>query len=243
MIVLPAIDLLGGEAVRLRQGDYDQVTVYNEDPADQARLFADAGAEWIHVVDLDGARAGRPMNLEAVARITQASPAWIELGGGLRSLDDLEAAFDAGVDRFVLGTSLVTRPDFARQAAERFPGRIVAGVDARDGLVSIEGWMEGTVMSALELIGELKEMGISRVAYTDIMRDGTGAGVDAVAYSVITRAAGIPVIASGGVASLDDVAALRDAEEDIDGVIVGRALYEGAFTLEDALSVASGRSA
>ena len=239
MIVIPAIDLLDGKAVRLRQGDYDQVTVYNEDPAAQARLWAEGGAEWIHVVDLDGARSGAPVNLDAVALITQATAAWVELGGGLRTMDDLEAAFDVGVDRFVLGTALVDDPDFAREACATYPGRVAAGVDARDGLVSIEGWREGTVVSALELIGELKAMGIARVAYTDIERDGMGTGIDPVVYAVVTRAAGLPVIASGGVASLDDIRALRDADAPIEGVIVGRALYDGAFTLAQAVDVAA----
>lgn len=240
MIVLPAIDLLDGKAVRLRQGDYDQVTVYNDDPADQARLWAQGGAEWIHVVDLDGARDGEPVNLDAVARITQATSAWVELGGGLRSMADLKAAFDVGVDRFVLGTALVTDPDFARAACALYPGRVIAGVDAREGLVSIEGWRAGTIVSALELIGELKEMGIARVAYTDIARDGMGTGIDPAAYAVVTHATELPVIASGGVASLDDIVALRDSEAPVDGVILGRALYDGVFTLEQALQAAAG---
>ena len=239
MIVIPAIDLLDGMAVRLRQGDYKQVTVYNDDPADQARAFAAAGASWIHVVDLDGARTGRPVNLDAVALITQSVPTWVELGGGLRTMEDLEAAFDVGVDRFILGSALLKDPDFAREACATYPGRVAAGVDARDGMVSIEGWREGTSLPAMELIRDLKEMGVSRVAYTDISRDGMGTGIDAAAYAEIAQRARIPVVASGGVASLDDIRALRNEETPIEGVIVGRALYEQSFTLQDAIAAAA----
>ena len=242
MIVIPAIDLLGGKAVRLRQGDYAQVTNYNDDPAAQARSWAEGGAEWIHVVDLDGAKAGEPVNLDAVALITQASPAWVELGGGLRTMGDLEAAFEVGVDRFVLGTALVRDPGFAREACAAWPGRVVAGVDARDGLVAIEGWREGTEVPALELIAELADIGVARVAYTDIARDGMGTGIDPAAYAGVAAAAGLPVVASGGVANLDDIRALRDSDTPVEGVIVGRALYDGAFTLAQAVDVAAGRA-
>jgi phosphoribosylformimino-5-aminoimidazole carboxamide ribotide isomerase len=240
MIVIPAIDLLDGKAVRLRQGDYDQVTVYNEDPADQARRFAEAGAEWLHVVDLDGARSGRPVNLDAVARITQAFPGWVDLGGGLRTLDDIDAAFDIAVDRFVLGTALVRDPELALAAVAAYPGRVIAGVDARDGMVSIQGWREGTSVPALEFMGELWATGIKRLIYTDISRDGMGSGIDVAAYAEIARESDMSVVASGGVATLDDIRALRASGAPIEGVIVGRALYEGAFTLEEAIAAGKG---
>jgi phosphoribosylformimino-5-aminoimidazole carboxamide ribotide isomerase len=241
MIVLPAIDLLGGRAVRLRQGSYDDVTVYNDDPVDQALLWAEGGAAWIHLVDLDGARQGGPVNLEAVRAIAGSVDVPLELGGGLRSFEDVRSAFAAGVARVVLGTALVTDPTFAAAVADTFPGRIVAGVDARDGLVAVAGWREGTAVTAAELVGALSELGIDRVIYTDISRDGMGTGIDAGAYARMARESGLPVIASGGVATLGDIEALIAEEEPgIEGVIVGRALYEGAFSLPEAIAIAAG---
>jgi phosphoribosylformimino-5-aminoimidazole carboxamide ribotide isomerase len=240
MIVLPAIDLLGGRAVRLRQGSYEDVTVYNDDPVEQALLWAEGGAEWIHLVDLDGAREGSPVNLDAVAAIADSLDVPLELGGGLRSFEDVRAAFAAGVSRVVLGTALVTDPTFAAAVADAFPGRIVAGVDARDGLVAVAGWREGTAVTATELVGALSEFGIDRVIYTDISRDGMGTGIDAAAYARMARECGLPVIASGGVATLADIAALvAEAEPGIEGVIVGRALYERSFTLPEAIAAAA----
>jgi phosphoribosylformimino-5-aminoimidazole carboxamide ribotide isomerase len=239
MIVLPAIDLLGGKAVRLRQGRYDDVTVYNDDPVAQARLWADGGAEFIHVVDLDGARSGTPGNFDAIAAIVAEVDVPVELGGGLRTADDVARAFDVGVARVVLGTALVTDPAFAREVASAYPGLIVGGVDARDGHVAIAGWREGTAVDATELAGELTSMGIDRVVYTDIARDGVGAGVDADAYARLARAAGVTVIASGGVAGLEDLRALLAvADAGIEGVIIGRALYDGAFSLREAIEAA-----
>ena len=240
MIVLPAIDLLGGKAVRLRQGRYDQVTVYNDDPVAQAREWAEGGAEWIHVVDLDGARDGSPANLDVVAAIAASVDARVELGGGLRTLSDVNRAMDAGVARVVVGTALVTEPGFARSAALAFPGRIVGGVDARDGKVAVAGWKQGTAVDAFELAGELASMGVSRIVYTDISRDGMGSGIDVSAYVELARATTSPVIASGGVASLADIEALAVTGV-IEGVIVGRALYEEAFTLPEAIAAAAAR--
>jgi phosphoribosylformimino-5-aminoimidazole carboxamide ribotide isomerase len=239
MIVLPAIDLLGGRAVRLRQGRYDDVTVYNDDPVAQARIWAEGGAEFIHVVDLDGARDGTPGNFDAVAAIVASVDVAVELGGGLRSSADVERAFGVGVARVVLGTALVTDPTFAREVAAAYPGLIVGGVDARDGQVAIAGWREGTKVDAIELVGELVGMGIGRVVYTDIARDGVGTGIDADAYARLARDSGVAVIASGGVAGLEDIQALRAlAEAGIEGVIIGRALYDEAFTLPDAIAAA-----
>ena len=244
MIVIPAIDLLGGRAVRLRQGSYDDVTVFNDDPVEQALVWAEGGAEWIHLVDLDGAREGSPVNLDAVAAIAGSVDVPVELGGGLRSFEDVRAAFAAGVSRVVLGTVLVTDPTFAAAVADAFPGRIVAGVDARDGLVAVAGWREGTAVKASELVGALSELGIDRVIYTDISRDGMGTGIDAAAYARMARESGLPVIASGGVASLGDIEALvAEREPGIEGVIVGRALYEDVFTLPAAIAAAGAGAA
>lgn len=236
MNILPAIDILDGKAVRLQQGRLDAVTVYNERPVEQARRFIDAGAEWIHVVDLDGAVLGTPANIDLVHRIA-ALGARVQTGGGIRTMDTIARMFDAGVERVVLGTALVKEPILVSEACEEYPG-IVAGIDARDGKVAIEGWREGTDHGVLELILELELLGVSRVAYTDISKDGMQTGVNYGAYRALTTQISIPIIASGGVSSLDDIRDLRTLGVQIEGVIVGRALYEGSFTLEEALAVA-----
>ncbi len=240
---MPAIDLLGGKAVRLRQGSYDDVTVFNDDPVAAAREWAEGGAEWLHIVDLDGARDGVPANLDAIAAIASAVEVPVELGGGLRTAADVERAFDAGATRVVLGTALVKDPAFARTAAQRHPGLVVGGVDARDGKVAVAGWREGTAVDAAELVTDLAAMGIGRVVYTDIGRDGMGTGVDAAAYARLAARTGVPVIASGGVATLDDIAALARVQgAGIEAVIVGRALYDHAFSLPEAMATARGRA-
>jgi phosphoribosylformimino-5-aminoimidazole carboxamide ribotide isomerase len=241
VIVFPAIDILGGRAVRLAQGDYERVTVYNEDPVDQARRFVDAGAEWMHVVDLDGARDGVPGNIEVIERIARNTGARLEVGGGVRTLETMGRLTEAGVERVVVGTKLVTDPDFVRNAVRCCGDAVVAGVDARDGMVCVEGWREGTAASAQVLVGELRELGLRHLVYTDISRDGMQTGINAPAYVGVAVSAGFPVVASGGVSTLDDIRALKDLGPGvIEGVIAGRAIYEGAFTLEDALSVARG---
>ena len=241
MIVLPAIDILGGRAVRLAQGDYNRVTVYNEDPVDQARRFVAAGAEWIHVVDLDGARDGVPGNLDAIERIARESGARLEVGGGVRALATIERLTEAGVERVVIGTKLVTDPEFVRSAVAAFGEALVAGVDARDGMVCVEGWREGTATSASTLVGELRDLGLRHLVYTDISRDGMQTGINASAYAAIAEAAGFPVVVSGGVSTLADIRAVRELGADVaEGVIAGRAIYEGAFTVEEALAVALG---
>ncbi len=239
MIVFPAIDILGGRAVRLAQGDYDRVTVYNEDPVAQAREFLDAGAEWIHVVDLDGARDGVPGNIEVVERIARETGARIEVGGGVRSLETLGRLAEAGAERIVLGTKLATDPDFVRAAVSLCGDAVVAGVDARDGMVAVEGWRSGTATSAQVLVGELRHLGIRHLVYTDISRDGMQTGISTPAYVGVAISAGFPVVASGGVSTLDDIRALAALGPGvIEGVITGRALYEGAFTLPEALAAA-----
>jgi phosphoribosylformimino-5-aminoimidazole carboxamide ribotide isomerase len=238
MQVFPAIDILGGKAVRLRQGLYDQVTVYNEDPVEQARIWAAGGAEWLHVVDLDGARDGVPANIDVIRKVVRAVGVPVQTGGGIRSMDTLDRLYDAGVTRTVLGTSLVTDPGFVEAAAHKHAG-VVAGVDARDGKVAIEGWRQGTEYGVMELIDELARLGIQRVVYTDISRDGMQSGVNVAAYRSLAREAPMTVIASGGVTGLEDVRALASIGRRIEGVIVGVALYEGRFTLPEA--IAAGR--
>lgn len=239
MIVFPAIDILGGRAVRLAQGDYDRVTVYNEDPLAQALAFAEQGAEWVHVVDLDGARDGVPANIDVIERIAHESGLRVEVGGGIRTLDTFTRLVGAGAERCVLGTKLVTDPEFVREAVAAFGERVVAGVDARDGLVAIAGWREGTATPASELVGELTGLGVRHLVYTDISRDGMQAGVNAEAYARIAETAGFPVVASGGVSTLEDIRALAALGTGvIEGVITGRAVYEGAFSVPEAIAAA-----
>jgi phosphoribosylformimino-5-aminoimidazole carboxamide ribotide isomerase len=241
MIVFPAIDLLGGRAVRLAQGDYDRVTVYNEDPVAQAREFLSQGAEWIHVVDLDGARDGVPGNIAVVERIVAEVGLPVQTGGGIRTLETMQRLADAGVSRMVLGTKLATDRDFVTAAVERFGLAVTAGIDARDGMVAIEGWRSGTATSASELVHELAGLGIRHLVYTDISRDGMQTGVNVDAYEAIAEEAGFPVVASGGISSLDDLQALAALGPDVvEGAITGRALYEGAFKLKHAIRAARG---
>jgi len=242
VIVFPAIDLLGGKVVRLAQGDYGKVTVYAENPVAQAREFAVAGAEWLHVVDLDGARDGAPGNTEAISHIVREVDLPVQVGGGIRTLEALGTLAEAGVARMVLGTKLATDPEFAREAVSRFGGEsIVAGVDARDGMVAVEGWREGITTSATDLVAELRSLGIRHLVYTDISRDGMRTGVDIDAYEAIAETAGFPVIASGGVSTLDDFRELAATGPDVmEGAITGRALYEGAFKLKHAIRAARG---
>lgn len=238
MNILPAIDILDGRAVRLRQGRLDAVTVYNESPVDQAKRFIDSGAEWIHVVDLDGAVLGEPRNIEIVHAIAELGVP-VQTGGGIRTMETIDRMFDAGVQRVVLGTALVKEPMLVSEACARHTG-IVAGIDARDGKIAIEGWREGTDHGVLELILELEMLGVRRVAYTDISKDGMQTGVNYGAYRALTTQISIPIIASGGVSSLEDIRDLRTLGPQIEGVIVGRALYEGTFTLEEAIAASQG---
>ena len=241
MIVFPAIDILGGRAVRLAQGDYERVTVYNEDPVAQAWEFVEQGAEWIHIVDLDGARTGVPANIACIERIARETGARVETGGGIRTVETLERLVVAGAERCVLGTKLATDPAFVRAAVERFGGAIVGGIDARGGMVAVEGWREGTATSASVLVAELRELGVRHLVYTDIARDGMQTGINAPAYVGVAVTAGFPVVASGGVSTLTDIRDLAKlGPAIIEGVIAGRAIYEGAFTLPEALAAARG---
>jgi phosphoribosylformimino-5-aminoimidazole carboxamide ribotide isomerase len=238
VIVFPAIDILEGKAVRLAQGRYDAVTVYNDDPVDQARRWIAEGAEWLHVVDLDGAASGEPKNIELVRRIA-ALGVPVQTGGGMRTMETIERVFDAGVARVVLGTALVTEPALVAEACATYDG-IVAGIDARDGKVAIEGWRQGTEYSVLDLVRELELLGVKRLVYTDITKDGMQTGVNYGAYRALISQVDVPIIASGGVSTLEDLRDLAGLGERLEGVIVGRALYEGAFTLPEALAAARG---
>jgi phosphoribosylformimino-5-aminoimidazole carboxamide ribotide isomerase len=240
VIVFPAIDILGGRVVRLAQGDYDRVTVYNDDPVAQARAFAEAGAAWVHVVDLDGARDGVPGNIRVIERIAREAGVNVQTGGGIRTHATLEQLAGAGVRRMVLGTKLATDAGFVREAVSTFGDALVAGVDARDGQVKIAGWREGAGVSAAELVGELTALGVRHLVYTDIARDGMGSGIAADAYRDVARVAGFPVVVSGGMATIDDVHAVASLGDAVaEGVIIGRALYEGAISLGEALAIAA----
>ena len=236
MELLPAIDILGGKAVRLAKGNYNAVTVYHDDPAAQAAQFKDAGARWIHVVDLDGARSGVPENIGIIERIVRETGLSIEIGGGVRSLETIERLVNAGASRVVLGTTLVTDPDFARAALERYPDQVTAGIDAKNGEVAVAGWREGAGVHADELIADMGRLGFQHLVYTDISRDGMRTGIDAARYVEVARVFGHPVIASGGVAGLDDVEALAAVADSIEGIIAGRAVYEGSLDVAAALA-------
>lgn len=228
--------------MRLYQGEMDKDTIYYESPLEAAKHWKEQGAEMLHVVDLNGAVEGRPVHKQEVAAICLGFGVPVELGGGLRSLEAIEEALALGVERVVLGTAAYEDPDFLRAVCLKLPGKIVVGIDARDGQVAIKGWKEDTSMDVVELAKRCQEDGASRIIYTDIGRDGTSLGVDAEGILRLARAVTIPIIASGGVASLDDIRRLRELENDgVEGVIVGRALYAGAFTLKEAIAV-GGRS-
>ena len=237
MYLLPAIDILDGKAVRLVKGDYNLVTVYNDDPVAQARLFEERGASWIHVVDLDGARTGNPLNIAVVERIVRETSLSVEIGGGIRSLETLKRLADVGAARMVLGTALVNDPELARAAVEAVGGdRLTAGIDAKGGEVAVSGWIEGSGVAATDLARAMGEAGFRHVVYTDIARDGMQTGIDPAAYVAMAQAFGHPVIASGGVASVADIDRLALVAESIEGVIAGRAVYEGTLSVADGVA-------
>jgi phosphoribosylformimino-5-aminoimidazole carboxamide ribotide isomerase len=235
----PAIDLKGGQVVRLKRGEMDQATVYASDPAAQAASFARQGFDWVHVVDLDGAFAGRPANAAAVKGILAAVGGLsVQLGGGIRDMATAEAWIEAGVTRLILGSAAVKDPAFARAACKAFPGRVALGIDARDGFVATEGWAETSGTTAEDLALRYADAGAAAIIYTDIARDGMLTGVNVAATAALARAVAIPVIASGGVASTDDIVALK-AEKVVSGAILGRALYDGRIDTAAALALAA----
>jgi len=236
VILYPAIDLKDGACVRLVRGEMASATVFNTDPAAQARAFAATGFLWLHVVDLDGAFAGRSLNGEAVAAIRRAVDLKMQLGGGIRDRAAIDYWLGLGIDRVVLGTAALRAPDLVRRAAADHPGRIVVGIDARQGRVAVDGWAETSEVTAADLARRFADAGVAAIVYTDIARDGALQGVDAAATGAFARAAGIPVVASGGVATLADIAALRgEAKNGVAGIICGRALYDGRIDPADAL--------
>jgi phosphoribosylformimino-5-aminoimidazole carboxamide ribotide isomerase len=240
VLIIPAIDIKDGRCVRLYQGQMDKETIYFDDPVEAAKHWTEQGAELLHIVDLNGAIAGHPVHKKEISAICKAVKVRVQLGGGIRSPQAAEEALGLGVERIVLGTAAYKDKDLFLSICKKFSGKIVAGIDARDGKVAIKGWKEGTSMDALELAKRCEENGASRIIYTDISRDGTREGINAEETLRLARAVKIPVIASGGVASLDDIRRLKVLEKDgVEGVIVGRALYSGAFTLREAISFGS----
>jgi phosphoribosylformimino-5-aminoimidazole carboxamide ribotide isomerase len=242
VILYPAIDLKDGACVRLVRGDMASATVFNEDPAAQARQFADAGFAWLHVIDLNGAFAGQSVNGPAVKAIRSAVDMRIQLGGGIRNRAAIEDWLSLGIDRIVLGTAALREPDLVRRAAADHPGAIVVAVDARDGRVAVEGWAETTELGVVELARRFEDCGAAAIVYTDIARDGALSGIDAERVSDLARQIRLPVIASGGLSSLADIAALKAREaEGITGIICGRALYDGRIDPRAALRLAAGQ--
>lgn len=241
MILFPAIDLKDGACVRLVRGDMDQATVFNDDPADQARAFAAAGFDWLHVVDLNGAIEGRPVNADAVAAIRAAVGMKVQLGGGIRSLDTAAHWLDAGVDRIILGTVALKEPALVTEACKRWPGRVAVGIDARDGRVAVDGWTTTSDVAALDLARRFADDGVAAVIYTDIDRDGAMEGPNVDATAALAEQIATPVIASGGVSSHADLERLKAVEgAGIAGVICGRALYDGRVDPAQALAILSG---
>jgi phosphoribosylformimino-5-aminoimidazole carboxamide ribotide isomerase len=240
MIVFPAIDLKSGEVVRLAEGDMDRATVYGDNPAEQAGLFAAAGAEHIHVVDLDGAFAGSPQNAEAVEAIVASFPGHVQLGGGIRNRETVERWFSLGVARLVIGTAALKDSDFVKDMAKEYEGGIVVAVDARDGMVATEGWADVSDVSVRDLARRFEDAGVASILFTDVGRDGMLTGCNIEATVDLARSVHIPVIASGGVKGLDDIHMLNlYAKDGIEGVITGRALYDGRLDLATAIAMAN----
>lgn len=237
MIVYPAIDIRGGRAVRLVEGDYNRETVFDADPVDAAVRWAADGAEWIHIVDLDGARDGVRLNAEVIGRIRDAVPSKLQLGGGIRTMDDVEAVSSLGIDRIVIGSAAVTNPDLVRHAVQRLGTGVAVGLDARDGKLATQGWREQTDVAAIEAARTFSADGVQHVVFTDIRRDGKLQGPNLDALREMIDAIPVNVIASGGISHLDDVSAVRDLGAA--GVIIGAALYHRQFSLRDALDVAA----
>lgn len=244
MQVFPAIDLKEGKAVRLLQGRMEDATVYAENPVEVASDFARQGAEYLHVVDLNGAFAGQPVNDETIRAIVRSVPLKVEVGGGIRTLERIQELLALGVERVILGTVAVKQPELVAEAVRRFGDRVVVGIDAKDGRVAVQGWAEATDMKAEELGKVMKSVGVRHVIFTDISRDGMLQGPNIESTVTLAQATGLEVIASGGISSLDDLRRLREASLNkaaLEGAIIGKALYAKAFTLQEALAVMAGQ--
>ena len=244
MILYPAIDLKDGACVRLVRGVMEQATVFNTDPGDQAQAFEEQGFDWLHLVDLNGAFAGRPVNAEAVDKVLASITIPVQLGGGIRNMQTIEGWLERGVRRVILGTVALHQPELVKEACKRFPGQIAVGIDAREGFVAVSGWSESSTVRALDLALRYEDSGAAAIIYTDINRDGAMGGVNVEATADLAFALTTPVIASGGVSTLDDLRALKAEEHTgIEGVIVGRALYDGRIDIKEALALLSGSPA
>ena len=237
MLILPAIDLRGGNCVRLVKGDFKQETIYSEHPEEIALRWEGEGAEFLHVVDLDGALAGEPQNMDAIKRILQAVKIPVEVGGGIRSMESIDRLLSIGVSRVILGSVAVHKEELVREACSAYGNRIVVGIDAKNGIVATDGWEKSASISAVELAKKLGAFGLETIIYTDISRDGTLSGVNVTETARLARASGIKVIASGGVKSISDIEELKKRECDgIIGVIVGKSIYEGTLSLTEAIA-------
>ena len=237
MILYPAIDLKDGNAVRLLHGDMDKTTVFNDNPAAQALEFVEAGCEWLHLVDLNGAFAGEPVNARPVEEILSQTKVPAQLGGGIRDMATIEMWLTKGLARVILGTVAVENPDLVREAAKAFPGQVAVGIDARNGFVATKGWAEETDVQVTDLAKSFEDAGVAAIIYTDILRDGAMKGPNVTATAELAKAVDIPVIASGGVSSLADLEALKTCGAALNGAISGRALYDGAIDLAEALAL------
>lgn len=239
MILFPAIDIRNGRCVRLTEGKFECETVFADDPSEMAERWAEAGAEYLHVVDLDGALAGRSSNTEVIERILTKVKIPVQVGGGIRTLENVENMLALGVSRVILGSVAVRDPELVSEACRKFPGKVVVGIDAKNGEVAVDGWGVGGGIGAVELAKKMAEAGVQHIIFTDISRDGMLAGVNVEATAELAKASGIKVIASGGVASLQDIVALKArAEDGIEGCIIGKAIYTGAIDLREALALA-----
>ncbi|AJQ28253.1 1-(5-phosphoribosyl)-5-[(5-phosphoribosylamino)methylideneamino]imidazole-4-carboxamide isomerase [Pelosinus fermentans] len=241
MILFPAIDIRNGKCVRLTEGRFDKETIFADNPLDMAIRWVNEGAEYLHLVDLDGALAGKPVNLSVIADITKSVRIPVQLGGGIRNLDTIAQFLEVGVARVILGSVAVKQPELVAAACEKYGDRIVVGIDARAGVVAVDGWGIAGGIGAEELAEKMAGVGVARIIYTDISRDGTLSGVNISATAAVAKASGIPVIASGGVRDLSDIEAIKKAASDgIEGVIVGKAIYTGSLNLADALCLLRG---
>ena len=240
MLIFPAIDIRGGKCVRLLKGDFNQETVFSDRPEEMARQWEKQGAEYLHLVDLDGARAGHPENMETVKRILDSVSIPVELGGGIRTMENIDTVLSLGVQRVILGSVAVKDPELVRQACKKHQERIVVGIDAKDGIVAVDGWGVSGNVDVTTLAKEMKKAGVKTIIYTDISRDGTLKGVNVKATAELARESGVRIVASGGVKSTTDIEALKPYEKDgIEGVIVGKSIYMGTLDLQQAIEIAA----